>query len=365
MDSFMKIRTKAMLGTHHSWAVTIRSLMAQYISMGHDVYMNSINGYDHFPDEWSEYSKRECRNPDIDITYTLPRNFKLRFREHSGLKLAIYNYETSILPKIWVPEISHIDYALPSSNFSKEVFVNSGWPEEKCIVVPHGINLSDFEDKSKVDNLKTRKKFKFLNVSIPHYRKNIDVLIDAYYSAFTDKDDVCLLLKTTLAKPKYKFECDVVKEILKVQKSKKHRGKPLPQVEVVQHKYDSMIPLYNSCDCLVSATSAEGFGLPLLEALAANMVVIAPRCTGHLDFLNDSNSLLAEVKEIKADERYQYWRVSKGATTYLPDVESLAHNMKMVYNNYKDLKIRFDEGRIKTINEFSWEAAARQILGLL
>jgi len=361
----MKIRTKAMLGTSHSWAVTIRSLMGQYISMDHDVYMNSINGYEMFPEEWAKYSKRECRNPDIDITYTLPRNFKLRFRGNSTLKLAIYNYETSILPKVWVPEVSHIDYALPSSNFSKEVFVNSGWPEEKCIVIPHGINLSDFDDKTKVKNLKTRKKFKFLNVSIPHYRKNIDILVDAYYSAFTDKDDVCLLLKTSLDKPKYKFECDIVKEILKVQKSKKHRGKALPQVEVVQHKYDSIIPLYNACDCLVSATSAEGFGLPFLEALAANMVVVAPRCTGHLDFLNDNNSLLTEVKEISASEKYQYWRVTKGATTYIPLVDSLSHNMKLAYNNYKDLRNKFNEDRIKTINKLTWESAARQILELL
>ncbi len=359
--SVLKIRSQAMLGTTHSWAVTIRSLLREFRDMGNYLYLTSINGYDMCPAEWTKF-RRECIDADIDLTYTLPRNFKQRFNRNSKLKLAIYNYESSILPSVWKDSINYIDYALPSSNFSKEVFVNSGWPEEKCIVIPHGVNLQDFKDKSKVSNFKTKKKFKFLNVSIPHYRKNIDILVDAYYRAFTDADDVCLLLKVKLEKPKYKFECDVVQQILKAQK--KHKGRPLPQVEVVQHKYDSMIPLYNSCDCLVSASSAEGFGLPLLEGLAAGMLVVAPRCTGQLDFLNDSNSLLVDVKEIDATAKYQYWRPSKGAKTYLPEVESLSENMKMVYNDYKNLKKKFKQESRKTVEKFTWENAAKQILDI-
>jgi glycosyltransferase involved in cell wall biosynthesis len=359
--SKLKIRSQAMLGTTHSWAVTLRSLLKEFLLMDHDLYLNSINGYDLFPKEWTKFC-REGINADIDLTYTLPRNFKIRYNRNSKLKLAIYNYESSILPKVWVDKIQYIDYALPSSNFSKEVFVNSGWPEEKCIVVPHGVNLEDFEDKSKVNNLKTKKKFKFLNVSIPHYRKNIGTLIDAYYSAFTDNDDVCLLLKIKLAKPKYRFECDVMREILNVQK--KHKGKRLPQLEVVQNKYKSMVPLYNSCDCLVSSSSAEGFGLPLLEGLAAGMIVVAPRCTGQLDFLNNDNSLLVDVKEINATDKYQYWKPSPGAKTYIPHVDSLAENMKKVYENHKELKKKFAKESRETVERLTWRNAAKQILDI-
>jgi len=357
----LKIRSQAMLGTTHSWAVTVRSLLKEFRLMNHDLYLSSINDYDLFPNEWKKFC-RECGDADIDLTYTLPRNFKLRFNRNSKIKLAIYNYESSIMPKVWVDQIRHVDYVLPSSNFSKEVFVNSGWPEEKCIVVPHGINPKDFRDKSKVNNFKTKKKFKFLNVSIPHYRKNINLLVDAYYSAFTDRDDVCLVLKIKLDKPKHRFECDVVKEILKAQK--KHKGRMLPQVEVIQHKYPSMIPLYNSCDCLVSASSAEGFGLPFLEGLAAGMVVIAPRCTGQLDFLNDNNSLLVDVKEIEASDKYQYWRPSPGAKTYLPHIDSLSENMIKAYENYNKIKKQFEKESKKTVKMFTWKSAAKQILDI-
>lgn len=353
------IRCESMLGTTHSWAVTMRSLLKEFYLLNNFIYEKSINGYSFFED-YNLYSKEDISNPDIDISYTLPRNFSFRFKKKSKLKLAIYNYETSILPDVWRSAIDHVDYALPSSNFSKEVFVNSGWPEEKCIVIPHGIIKSDFNDKSKV-TLGTNKTFKFLNVSIPHYRKNIDILLDAYYSAFSNKDDVCLVLKTSLSKPKNYFEIDLKKAIYGIQK--KHQGRrDLPQVEIIQKKFDSIIPLYNSCDCLVSASSAEGFGLPLLEALAAGMLVVSPRCSGQLDFLNDKNSLLYDADVVPAKKEYQYWRPSPGATTYMPRKDDLASAMISAYKNKKKLMKDFSLETNLTLSRFTWENAAKKIL---
>jgi len=327
------------------------------------MFLDSINDYNMFPSAW-EKLKRDINDPDIDICYTLPRNFKHRFSKNAKLKLAIYNYETSLLPKQWAREIDYVDYALPSSNFSKKVFTDAGWPEEKCVVIPHGIRPSDFLDKTRVNNIKSKKRFKFLNVSIPHYRKNIYTLLDAYYGEFSDKDDVCLIVKTSTDRPKYKFECNVVKEIVKAQRAHRKRKLSLPQIEVISHKYDSIVPLYNSCDCLVSATSSEGFGLPLLEGLAAGMLVIAPHYTGQSDFLNEHNSLNVFSRKVKAPYKYQYWRPQKEATTYMPDVDSLRDSMRSAYENKRSLLESFDKEIKNTINEFTWENAAKKILSL-
>lgn len=359
----LDIRTQSMLGTSHSWAVTMRSLVREMSELGHNMYLDSINGYDMFPDCWNKL-KREVKAPDIDLTYTLPRNFRDRFLSESKLKLAIYNYETSILPSVWKDSHQHIDYALPSSSFSKKVFVDAGWPEEKCIVVPHGIRTEDFLEKSRVKNIKSKKRFKFLNVSIPHYRKNIFTLLDAYYEEFSDKDDVCLILKTSLKKPKYIFECDVVKEVLRAQKKHLKKRKKLPQVEVIKHKYENIIPLYNSCDCLVSATSSEGFGLPLLEGLAAGMLVVAPHVTGQADFLNENNSLKVDSREIIAPKNHQYWKPSVGSKTYMPDVESLMYCMRSAYENKSNLLKDFSPNIKSTLDEFTWRNAAQKIISI-
>tara|TARA_A200000159_G_scaffold164936_1_gene197684 strand:+ start:9447 stop:10469 length:1023 start_codon:yes stop_codon:yes gene_type:complete len=339
----------------------MRSLAESFIRHGANLHIDSINGYELVPLQWHKM-KSEAKDADIDLSYTLPRNFKDRFSPDSKLKIAIYNYESTVLPSAWSNSHKYVDYILPSSNFSKKVFVDAGWPDEKCIVVPHGIWPEEYIRKDKVNNLKTRKKFKFLNVSIPHYRKNIAILLDAYYGEFSASEDVCLVLKTSLKKPKYKFECNVRKEVVKAQR--RHPRKRLPQVELVTHRYDSLVPLYNTCDCLISATSSEGFGLPLLEGMAAGMLVVAPHVTGQADFLNKNNSLEVASKRVYAPAEYQYWRPSKGAQIYMPEKDSLKHSMRNAFENKDNLLPDFEEEIGKTLREYTWMNAAKKILSI-
>ena len=355
------VRMHTMLGTSHSWAITMRGFASGFLNGGHNLYLKTTNGTDDIPLLMQKHMVEDFGAADIDFCYTLPKNFRRRFLKGSGMRAAIYNYETDIVPFKWKEIRNDIDFILPSSNFCRDIFIKNGWPEEKCVVIPLGINLNDFKD-NRVCKLNTKKSFKFLNISIPHYRKNIFSLLKAYYSAFSNDDDVCLVLKTSLSSPKHKFECDVRSEIVKAQK--KFRGKKLPQVEVVTKNFLSMVPLYNSCDVLVSASSAEGFGLPFLEAMAAKKIVIAPRCTGQLDFLDDENSLLVDVSKIRADSRHQYWRPSKGAETYDVSIDNLSERMLESYNNYSIIKNKFYKKMEDTASLFSWESSSKKVVSL-
>lgn len=363
----MNIRSKTMLGTYHSWAITMRNLLTQFQNKGHKLYLESINGVTEVPANLKSRINRNVNIPELDIAYTMPRNFQDRFEKKSKIKMAIYNYETNILPKMWSDSIKYIDYALPSSAFSKQVFLDAGWPEKKCIVVPHGINLSDFQSNEKY-KLHTNKTFKFLNISIPHYRKNISLLLEAYYSVFSNEDDVCLVLKTNLDlpnRPLYTFETNLKQEIISLQNRFRNKTGGLPSVEIVQEKIPNMVDLYKSCDVLVNVASSEGFGLPLLEGLAAGNLVIAPRCSGQLDFLNDQNSILIDVKEIEAGPNYQYWSISPGAKTWMPQIESLSEALLTSYKNRDILKSKFAAETERVVHQFTWEAAAQQILELV
>ena len=278
----------------------------------------------------------------------------------SKLKLAIYNYESSILPEEWIPAIDHLDFVLPSSNYSKEVFVESGWSADKCIVLPHGIFADEFNTDETIPGLKKHNKFNFLNISIPHYRKNIGKLLEAYYSEFSISDDVNLILKTSLKKPKLYFECDVKEQIVNAQK--KFNANKLPMVTVLFEKYPSMSPLYNSCNAIVSASSSEGFGMPLLEGLASKKIVISPNCTGQKDFLNFDNSLLYEAKRVKAPKEYQYWRPNENATIYMPNIEELSFKMRYAYENESKLLNKFSKNMEDTVNQFSWKNVSNKIM---
>ena len=53
--------------------------------------------------------------------------------------------------------------------------------------------------------------------------------------------------------------------------------------------------LVASADAMVSLHRAEGFGLVMAEAMACGKPVIASRCSGNLEFMNEGNSLLVDV----------------------------------------------------------------------
>jgi glycosyltransferase involved in cell wall biosynthesis len=351
----LKIRSHGMFGATHSWSYTVRSLMYEFYKMGHELYITSTDGYGFAPKEMSQFFNRDTDQADIDLCYTLPRNFKQWFNKNSKLKLGIFNWESTSLPKEWISSINDVDFILPSSSCVRDIFIHNGWSESKLITLPLGVDWEKFESASPME-ISGLNKFVFLNVSIPHYRKNIDLILDAYYSSFSAKDDVSLIIKSSFDKPKNKFECDLSQLINSV--AKNHSEKSLPKVHLVIDKLNNIESLYKRADCLVSASSFEGFGLPMLEGFAAGLQVIAPRCSGQLDFLTDENSFLVDVQKIKAGEKYQYWRADESSYTYLPSNSSLIKNMKSVFSGkQKSINLKLKE-------EFSWKNSANKIINI-
>lgn len=357
----LKIRTQTMFGTSHSWAITMQEIMIQFAKMGHDLYIVSTDGYQNLSTDLSGFYNRDCDDPDIDICYTLPSNWKNRFKKNSKLKLSIFNYETSVIPTEWKNELKHIDYVIPSSSFSEKIMIDNGWPPEKVRMISLGYNEEQFL-KNDIYSLGTNKGFKFLNISINHYRKNIDKLIKSYYQEFSDKDDVTLILKTSLNKPKTKFECDVSDIILQIQKSMP--GKIFPQLIIINERLKDMASLYKSADCLISTSSSEGFGLPFIEAMASKILVAAPRATGQLDFLNDENSILFDVQYTSADKNIQYWRSHPSAMTYMPDCNDISKKMRFICENKQILRDKFLPNYNNTLQSYKWEDTAEKIIKL-
>lgn len=57
--------------------------------------------------------------------------------------------------------------------------------------------------------------------------------------------------------------------------------------------------IYEQCDCMAMVSRTETFGVVYVEAMAAGLPVIATRCGGPEDFVNESNGVLVEVDNIK------------------------------------------------------------------
>lgn len=383
MTDKLNIRTYTWMQGGLSWAYVMDRLMNAFDELGHNTHVCSTNGLENNTTFVSEEKMLKSildlqkfgpkkRPIDIDITYTVPQNFPKRFLSNSKHKCVIYNYEVTYWHPQWKKFYHLADYYFPSSDFSAEVFHINGVPKEKIFTIPHGIDIKVFNPSIPKIKLNTKKQYKFVAVIAPHYRKNIPALLHSYCQAFTKKDDVCLVIKTKSYKrsdglyhmeknPKGRkgFEIilgDVFREIYK------KYGTDMPEIELLTGHVENVSSIYNACDCHVTTTGAEGFGMPLLESMACGLLSIAPGYSGQLDFMNDDNSLLTDFKMRYARNVEQYWTFNKKSRICEPSRKHTAEMMRNAYENHDALMEKFGPNMEETVKLFSWTRAAQMII---
>lgn len=377
----MKVCWFGFLAKNHSWSIVAQNISRELIKMGHEVDLFSTNGLQYFPEDLKPYLKGfleediKVETPeqfmsliaakldpiyDMQLSYTALRNFCNYFVRGDKNRFGIWNYETTVLPTAFAKYYRCVDKVLPSSNFSKKVFTDNGMPEDKQVMIPHGIHLDRFQNLGKYP-LKTKKKYKILcNIAQPHLRKNIPGLFRAWGKAFTKADDVCLVLKISRKSPNPMFDVNFNEYYNSFKKDFKNHA----EIEIIDTFITDIETLYNSCDVVWTMSHAECFWMPGLEAFAANKIVVAPRYGGQLDYMNDDNSILIEGKPIRADMRMQYWEPSPYASVFDPSVDDCAKKLKDLIANYNDYHKKFSPKMQELVLNYSWTKVAERIVGL-
>lgn len=92
-----------------------------------------------------------------------------------------------------------------------------------------------------------------------------------------------------------------------------------PNVEVLRSflDEDGLSALYARSDVLVSLHRAEGFGLPMLEALSHGVPVVATGWSGNMDFTTAENSILIPFALVPVDDAASVYHGSRWAE---PDI---------------------------------------------
>lgn len=356
---------------------------------GHSVSLLSTNGYDGMQ-YWSEarallesqrMEAQMAGSPfDIDITYTIPKNFPERFLRDSRVKIGRFDYESSIMPPFFRENLNAPDYLVASSAFVANVFRRAGADEHRLRVIHSGVDRSIFNEEVKPLDLKKLgidgSPFVFLSVAEPHYRKQLDRLLQIYCERFSSSDDVVLVIKTKLFEPgEYRqgFEQDL-RPYLAALKNK--YGAKMPQVKVLGKRMQNLAPLYRAAHAFCLPTVGEGWGMPFLEAMSCGSLVIAPNHGGQLEFLNDKNSVLCPVKVSPALPQEQYgtypfeklgWKealkMPKGVVGR-PDEAVFGDMMLAAYRSYSSIVDPLRTEMRSTADIFTWTRAVNQMLEL-
>jgi glycosyltransferase involved in cell wall biosynthesis len=346
----------------HSWAHCGISLGKEFLKQNHEVDFISTDGVkpQYTPEFIKPYLKEKpVGEYQIQLGYTANKNWPYYFSHGKYNRFAIYAYDGTILPTQWHGFSKYVDLILPPSECAKKVFLDAKIPQEKLVVIPHGVDLEKFNIEPY--QLKTTKSIKILNIfGQPHRRKNIDGILETYGQAFNKFDDVCLVLKVIKLQPKSAFEFNISDSITKWKSKYKNHA----EIEVIYDYVPNIESLYLACDIHFSLSNIEMFHLISLEAMAAGMVVINSNWGGHTDFMNETNSLLVDGKLGRCPPNYQYWTPSQKAEMFIPNIDDAIAKLKFAVVNCKELKEKFKQPMQDTVQKYSWENAAKQILNL-
>ena len=112
-------------------------------------------------------------------------------------------------------------------------------------------------------------------------------MLEAFGQAFSLEDDVTLIIKT------FDNPHNTISESLTAWQKK---NPDFPQVVIIKEDLDegSLKSIYEQCDVLVAPSCAEGFGLPIAEAMLSGMPAIVTDWSGQKDFCDSTNSWLVD-----------------------------------------------------------------------
>jgi glycosyltransferase involved in cell wall biosynthesis len=201
--------------------------------------------------------------------------------------------ETVAAPKEWIPNCNMVQKILVVSDHSKQNLLKAFDSETKekittpIEVVPFYNNLPDQREKfSGYEALTTNKNFLCVSQLAP--RKNLFDMIGCYLDEFMDDNDASLIVKTYIRNNSRIDEKMTSDAILKFLNFKAPDRKCKVQLIHGNLSQDEIASLYDPevITGYISHAHGEGFGIPIFNAVCADIPVIAPSWSGHLDFLN-------------------------------------------------------------------------------
>ena len=174
----------------------------------------------------------------------------------------------------WEPIMKDADEVVAMSEFGREVF-QSGVPSKRIHQIYHGVDPAVFRPLPDRDRLKSHERFrdKFVVgcVARNQPRKNLPALVKAFALLSSRINNVHLYLHMN--------PCDVGYDLVTLLRRYQLDGRADvtgPNFSLDQALDDEQLNrLYNLFDVTVLPSTGEGFGLPIIESLAAGVPVVA------------------------------------------------------------------------------------------
>jgi glycosyltransferase involved in cell wall biosynthesis len=272
-------------------------------------------------------------------------------------------FESDILPEQYLEYLSRSHAIWTPSEWGSTVLANNGIPEEKIQVINEGVDPELYHPFTKPDRPRDGK-FRFLMCGKNETRKGLVELLDGFQEAFSDDDSVQLFLKADYF---WGTPDQITRKRQELLNSIKNRK--LDNVVPIFRDFSTqqMARLYHHFDGFIFPSRAEGWGLPLIEAMSCGVPIISTCYSGHSAFLYPTKenfiTLNHEIKKISCAEYLSHW--PSGGNWAVVSPSEIAKKMRYLKQNAE----RYNEKALVASNfvrnNFSWRHAAEQCFAYL
>ena len=301
-------------------------------------------------------------DPYIRMEHITPLNFVRDPRAKATIGRTMF--ETDGLPADWVAKCNELDEIWVPTDFNVRTFSAAGVHPEKLRKVLPAFNTDLYRRDLEPLQLGLDGRFLFLSVFDWIPRKGWDVLLRAYLEEFGADEGVTLVLKAYAADGATGKEQLLARLRTYVEETLGYGNAPVAQIHVVVATFDEeqMSGLYRAADAYVMATRGEGWGRPMMEAMAAGLPTIATGWGGNTEFMDPSNSYLIdfELEPIPHD-------VVAGAPWFAgqrwaePSVAHLRQLMRHVFEHRSEARDTGQRARADVLRRFNRHVIGNQV----
>lgn len=182
-------------------------------------------------------------------------------------------------------EYEKADYICVSSLFAKKTFLDKGISENKIIHIPYGVDLSNFQQIKKNDNL-----FRIVYAGGMTLRKGVHYLLQAFSELNLPNSELMLIGTIN----------DEIKPFFKKYEGKFKWVNSVPQGELYKYYSQGSVFTLNSIE--------DGFGMVIIQAMACGLPVIATENTGGPDIVRDGiDGFIIPIRSIEILKEKLYY----------------------------------------------------------
>jgi autotransporter strand-loop-strand O-heptosyltransferase len=296
------------------------------------------------------YNYKEDFIPDVNIVLNEHRHYYF-YELFKGYNIAYNVWESTRYSDEFFIQLKEFDELWVPTEWQKQISIEQGYPENKIFVIPEGVDGNTFKPISRPKN---KQKFQFIIIGRWDYRKGVKESIEGFLKAFPNNSDVELLLNVENPFP--------VDGMNSTEERLKYYGLEDSRIKILKFlDRKSYISTLQNADVLISCARAEGWNLPLIEALSCGIPSIYTKCSGQLEFTEGKGLGVNVLGEEPATDGkgLTYDQVIPG-NFYTPDLEDLTVKIKDSYNNW-DIWKKWHLERSKEIRQkFSWKNQAKK-----